>query len=85
MSKFFLKQKHFKSSDDLTSSYVKEYILSELPIREYNQGNVLNSVSYIEDRLSENRTVSSSISTALIGGIAGFIASIIILLIEKII
>ena len=71
------------NSDNFISPYLKEYIFSELSIREYNQNNILNSISYIEDRLSENRTISSSISAALVGGLAGFLASAIILIIEN--
>jgi len=68
---------------EFISPYIRNYILSELSIREYNQNNILNSLSYVEDRLSENRTIRSSISSALIGGFAGFITSAIILIIEK--
>lgn len=79
------KESLINALDNFNSPYIKEYILSELPIREFNQSNILNSLSYIEDRISENRTVSSSIIAAVIGAVAGFLTSAGIPILNKII
>ena len=72
----------FLNSDNFVSAYLRDYFITEVQIKEYNQKNILNSIAYMEERLRENRSITSSISAALVGGLAGLITSGIILLLE---